>query len=141
MLVIGSYVAKVDLHSFISDLAVYKMAALRLVAAPAVFLLCLIFIRPEEQLLVTSVIQAACPVAANTVLFAVQYKQDSALASKTVAVSTVLSIITIPTFTFWPSRMRVLILIKRKRRFKGAASGPAPFPIQGGFLENRKKSL
>ena len=99
MLVIGSYVAKVDLHSFISDLAVYKMAALRLVAAPAVFLLCLIFIRPEEQLLVTSVIQAACPVAANTVLFAVQYKQDSALASKTVAVSTVLSIITIPTFT------------------------------------------
>lgn len=99
MLVIGSYVAKVDLHSFISDLAVYKMAALRLVAAPAVFLLCLVFIRPEEQLLVTSVIQAACPVAANTVLFAVQYKQDSALASKTVAVSTVLSIITIPIFT------------------------------------------
>ena len=45
MLVIGSYVAKVDLHSFISDLAVYKMAALRLVAAPAVFLLCRVFMR------------------------------------------------------------------------------------------------
>ena len=27
MLIIGSYVAKVDLHSFVSDFAVYKMAA------------------------------------------------------------------------------------------------------------------
>ena len=43
--------------------------------------------------------RAACPAAANTVLFSVQYKRDSALASKTVAVSTVLSIITIPLLT------------------------------------------
>lgn len=99
MMVIGSYVARVDLHSFISDMAVYKMALLRLVAAPAVYLLALLFIQPEPDLLVSSVIQAAAPVAANTVLFAVQYDRDSALASKTVAVSTVLSIITIPIFT------------------------------------------
>ena len=99
MLVIGSYIARVDLHSFISDLAVYKMAALRLVAAPAAYLAVLLLIRPEPDLLVSSVIQAAAPVAANTVLFAVEYHQDSELASKTVAVSTVLSIITIPIFT------------------------------------------
>lgn len=99
MIIIGSYVAKVDIHSFVSDLAVYKAAALRLVLAPGVFLLCLLLIRPEPDLLVTSVIQAACPVAANTVLFAVQYHCDSPLASKTVAVSTVLSVITIPVFT------------------------------------------
>ena len=99
MLIIGSYVAKVDINSFVSDKAVYKMAALRLLAAPGLFLLLLLLIRPEPELLVTSVIQAACPVAANTVLFAVQYKCDSPLASKTVAVSTVLSILTIPLFT------------------------------------------
>ena len=99
MIVIGSYVAKVDLHSFVSDLAVYKVAALRLLAAPLVFLALLLPLRPDPDLLVTSVIQAACPVAANTALFAVQYKQDSALASKTVAVSTVLSILTIPLLT------------------------------------------
>ena len=99
MLIIGSYVAKVDLHAFISDMAVYKMAALRLIVAPGIFLLVMLLIRPEEDLLVSSVIQASAPVAANTVLFAVQYKCDSALASKTVAVSTVLSIITIPIFT------------------------------------------
>ena len=99
MLIIGSYVAKVDINSFVSDKAVYKMAALRLLAAPGLFLLLLLLIRPDPELLVTSVIQAACPVAANTVLFAVQYKCDSPLASKTVAVSTVLSILTIPLFT------------------------------------------
>ena len=99
MLIIGSYVAKVDLQSFVSDFAVYKMAALRLLVAPALFVVCLLFIRPSQELFVTSVIQAACPVAANTVLFAVQYKRDSALASKTVAVSTVLSIISIPLMT------------------------------------------
>lgn len=99
MLVIGSYIARVDLHSFISDMAVYKMAFLRLVAAPALYLLVLMVVRPEPDLLVSSIIQASAPVAANTVLFAVQYHQDSELASKTVAVSTVLSIITIPVFT------------------------------------------
>lgn len=99
MMVIGSYIARVDLHSFVSDMAVYKMALLRLVAAPAVYLLVLLLIRPEPDLLVSSVIQAAAPVAANAVLFAVQYNQDSKLASEAVAVSTVLSIITIPIFT------------------------------------------
>lgn len=99
MMVIGSYVARVDLHSFISDMAVYKMALLRLVVAPGLYLLTLFLIRPEPDLLVSSVIQAAAPVAANAVLFSVQYGQDSGLASKAVAVSTVLSIITIPIFT------------------------------------------
>ncbi len=99
MMIIGSYIAKVDLHSFVSDMAVYKVAALRLLAAPLLFFLCLLVIRPEPNLFVTSVIQAACPVAANTVLFAVQYQCDSQLASKTVAVSTVLSVVTIPILT------------------------------------------
>lgn len=99
MMVIGSYVAKVDLHSFVSDLSVYKMAFLRLIAAPALYFCVLLLIRPEPDLFVSSVIQAAAPVAANTVLFAVEYGGDSQLASKAVAVSTVLSIITIPIFT------------------------------------------
>ncbi len=99
MLVIGSYVARVDLKSFVSDLSVYKMAFLRLVVCPALYLAALMLIRPERDLFISTVIQSAAPVAANTMLFAVEYHQDSQLASKTVAVSTVLSIITIPVFT------------------------------------------
>ena len=99
MLVIGSYIAKADLHSFVSDMSVYKVSFLRLIAAPAVYLALLLLIRPEQDLFVASMIQAATPVAANTVLFAVQYKRDSELASKLVVVSTVLSILTIPVMT------------------------------------------
>lgn len=99
MLVIGSYIAKVDVHSFVSDRNVYKVSFLRLVAAPALYLLVLALARPNEELFVSSMIQAAAPVAANAVLFAVQYKRDSALASKLVAVSTVLSVLTIPLMT------------------------------------------
>lgn len=99
MLVVGSYIAKVDLHSFVSDLSVYKASFLRLLTAPALFLAVLAFIRPSEELFLSNVIQASAPVAANAVLFAVQFKRDSALASKLVAVSTVLSIVTIPIMT------------------------------------------
>lgn len=99
MLVIGSFVARVDLKSFLTDLSVYKMAFLRLVLCPGLYFLALLLIRPEPELFVSSVIQASAPVAANTVLFAVEYHQDSALASKSVAATTVLSIISIPIFT------------------------------------------
>ncbi len=99
MLVIGSYIAKADIHSFMSDMSVYKVSFLRLIAAPGIYLLLLLLVRPSEALFVTSIIQAATPVAANTVLFAVQYKRDSELASRLVAVSTVLSILTIPVLT------------------------------------------
>lgn len=99
MLVIGSYIAKVDLRSFVTDKSVYGMAFMRLVAAPALFLGALLLLRPGPDLFVTCMIQASAPVAANAVLFAVQYNGDSQLASKAVAVSTVLSIVTIPIFT------------------------------------------
>lgn len=99
MLVIGSYIAKADLHSFISDMSVYKVSFLRLIAVPAILLGLLMLVSPEKDLFMATVVQAATPVAANTVLFAVQYKRDSELASKLVAVSTVLSILTIPLLT------------------------------------------
>ncbi len=99
MLVIGSYVARVDARAFLSDRSVYQVCLLRLVVCPAVFLAVLLLLRPEPELFISSVIQASAPVAANTVLFAVEYHRDSELASKTVAVSTVLSILTIPVFT------------------------------------------
>lgn len=99
MLVVGSYIARADLRSFMSDLGVYKVSLLRLIAVPAAMLGVLMLLRPEKDLFLATVVQAATPVAANAVLFAVQYKRDSELASKLVAVSTVLSILTIPVLT------------------------------------------
>ena len=99
MIVVGGYIARVNWKEFISDFAVYKMAFLRLLVAPALYLAVALLIRPNDTLLLSSVIQAATPVAANTVLFAVQFNGDAALASKSIAVTTALSVITIPLFT------------------------------------------
>lgn len=99
MIIVGGYIARVKFREFFSDLAVYKMTALRLIIAPALYLILALVIRPNDTLLVSSLIQAATPVAANAVLFAVQYGGDAELASKNVAVSTVLSVVTIPLFT------------------------------------------
>lgn len=99
MLVIGSYVARLNFKEFISDISVYKMCFFRLIVCPLLYLGLLMLVRPDSDIFISSMIQASAPVAANTMLFAVEYKQDSHLASKTVAVSTVLSIITIPIFT------------------------------------------
>ena len=99
MLVIGSHVARVDLRSSLLDLSVYKLSFLRLLLVPGLYLLTLLLIRPEPDLFLSSVIQASAPVAANCVLFAVEYGGNASLASRTVAVSTVLSILTIPLMT------------------------------------------
>ena len=99
MIVVGGYIAQVKLRAFVSDLAVYKMAVLRPVVAPLLYLALVWLLRPDETLLMSTVIQAATPVAANCVLFAVQFGSDAELASKSVAVSTALSVVTIPLLT------------------------------------------
>ncbi len=99
MIIIGSYVARVSLQAFLADRSVYKVAFFRLILAPAVYLALLLLIRPVPEMLVTFAIQAATPVAANAVLFSVEYGGDSELASETVAFTTLLSIVTIPVFT------------------------------------------
>lgn len=99
MIVVGGYIARVKFKEFFSDLAVYKMAFLRLILAPALYMILVLLVHPNDTLILSTVIQAATPVAANTVLFAVQFGADAELASKNIAVSTVLSVLTIPIFT------------------------------------------
>ncbi len=99
MMLVGGYIAKVKFKEFFSDMAVYKLSFLRLFVGPALYLALVLAVRPNDTLLLSSVIQAATPVAANTVLFAVQFKGDAELASKGVAVTTALSVVTIPLFT------------------------------------------
>ena len=98
MLVIGSYVAKVDLRAALGDRRVYWMCFLRLIAAPALYFGALLLLRPQRDLFLSTLIQASAPVAANCVLFSVEYGGDADLAAQCVAVSTVLSVLSIPAF-------------------------------------------
>lgn len=98
MVVIGCNIARVPLRDFVSDKKIFWLSALRLILVPAVFFAVSILFQPEAVLLTTCVIQASAPVAANTVLFATQFGADDRLAARIVAVTTLLSIVTMPLF-------------------------------------------
>ena len=54
---------------------------------------------PQPVMLVSCMIQAAAPVAGLTVLFAAKFNREKELSAKCVAVSTVLSVVTMPVIT------------------------------------------
>lgn len=109
MVIIGTYVAKVAPRDFFSDLDVYLTAGLRLIVAPLIFvgvLAILTLVVPiDATILVTCVILASAPSAGNTVLFSAMFGGDARTGSKVVAVTTLLSILTMPVFTALAQRI------------------------------------
>lgn len=110
MLVVGANIAKVKFKDFLTDKSVYIASFARLLIAPVLLIALLCIIRPEYDLFMSTSIQAAAPVAANCVLFAVMFGQDSKLASKVVAASTLMSVITIPCLTLFAQFLAGIVL-------------------------------
>lgn len=96
MLVIGGTLATSDLSGLWRDRTLLAAAAVRLLMIPAVILGILLLFKLDYELLAACLIPASAPTAAACALFATRYKQDAALASHLVALSTLLSIITMP---------------------------------------------
>ncbi|HIW14198.1 MAG: AEC family transporter [Acutalibacteraceae bacterium] len=102
MVVIGSYIAKVKMKDFFTDRHVFQVCGLRLLFIPLVYFACMLgcyALWPQPVMLVSCIIQAAAPVAGLTVLFAAKFNKEKELSAKCVAVSTLLSIITMPLMT------------------------------------------
>lgn len=100
MVVIGTRVAGVDLKTIFFEKRVWPGVILRNLAVPAVYILILRLLRIDGNMLYACVIQAACPVAGNTVLFAELCNTDTEFPSKLMTVSTLLSVVTIPLVLF-----------------------------------------
>lgn len=96
MIVVGTYLAKLSLREIFSDRDVYRVTFLRLVVVPVVYLALMWVLKPDPAVLVTGSVLMAAPVAANTVLFAAKFRRDAVLACKLIALSTLLSILTMP---------------------------------------------
>lgn len=96
MLIVGSTLADIDLKSMFSGFAVYFGSAVRLVLLPLFSIITLKFFGLPEMLFIICVVLVAMPAAANTTIFAEMYDGDVQFASRTIAISTVLSIVTIP---------------------------------------------
>lgn len=96
MLIVGALLADTDLRSIFKGFEVYYGAFLRLIIIPLITIAVLKGIGIDRELLKICVVLVAMPAAANTVIFAERYDANSILASRCVALSTILSIITIP---------------------------------------------
>lgn len=98
MLVVGNNIFKVAFKDIFTDKRVYFGSAIRLVLVPAITIPLLCLMPANHDIILTCVLQACAPVAANAVIFSVMFDRDSKLASKLVAASTILSLVTIPFF-------------------------------------------
>ncbi len=96
MLVTGAILAGVSLRVTKSDVSILFVCFLRLLLVPAVTVGLLTLLDMPRELLLICMIPASAPTASNTSLFAVLFGSDTKTASRLVAVSTVLSIITMP---------------------------------------------
>lgn len=96
MLIFGTYLSNTDLKTMFLDKKIYLVALLKLIALPliclGVYRLCGI----SGALLAASTITASVPSANNTFMFATKYNKDAFVASKTVALVSFISIITMP---------------------------------------------
>lgn len=96
MVVMGSYLAKTDFKKALSTISVYSVTLLRLVIIPVIAVFLAKILAVPDVVAKSILITAACPTAAVSTLLAARYDLDAAYSAELVAVSTVLSIVTIP---------------------------------------------
>ncbi len=96
MLIIGSIIASTDLKKLFTEKLTYLPVLFKNIVIPLLTLFALKLIGVSGPLLLSCLIPVACPSAGATVIFAEKFNGDTALASKTMTISTLFSILTIP---------------------------------------------
>lgn len=97
MLVTGYFLLSANIKSGMTDIKMWLASALRLIAVP---LCCVLLFKYafglSGNLLISCIIPACAPTAVNTMMLSAKFGGDTALASRLLSVTTVLSIITMP---------------------------------------------
>lgn len=100
MLVAGATIAQTDILKSFLKVRNYYIAAIKLLVVPLAVLLLLRLFPIDHTILLTVVVASACPAATTGTLFALRYGKNSLYASELFAVSTILSIATLPLLIF-----------------------------------------
>lgn len=98
MMLIGAQLSLIKLGSVFTDRDIMLASLMRLFLIPLIMML-ILHLLPYEMdriLFLSCLIPAAAPTAAAVALFATRHDQDALLATRTIALSTLLSIISIP---------------------------------------------
>ena len=96
MLLIGSTLANIPIKEVFNEVRVYPYTLIKQVIVPIIAFPILNMIIKDPLILGITLIMISMPVANSAVLFATQYDGDVSLAAKTVFMTTLLSIVTIP---------------------------------------------
>lgn len=96
MVVLGSYLAKLDFSKALKNKTMYFVCFLRLILIPLLAMGVAWVLRLNETVAQAVMISTACPTAAVATLFANRFHLDADYSSEIVSVSTLLSIVTIP---------------------------------------------
>lgn len=100
MLVIGDSLAQIQLKDLFTDVRLLIFSAVKLLLMPALLLWGLGLFVTDPMLRGVCLVMTATPVGSMTVMLAQQYDGDYRLTSRGVALTTVLSVATMP-FLFW----------------------------------------
>ena len=98
MICIGVFISKTKLLDIFKEKTLYWVTVIRLLLIPAAVMGILLLFQPDYIPMTSSIIQFCAPSAGLTAIFAARFRHDTTLAAKTVAISTLLSILTMPLF-------------------------------------------
>lgn len=101
MLVAGAVISRVSVKRMLGKRRLYYVAALKLLLIPVLFTLCIRWLPIDETVKITAILNSACPTAAYGTILAVRYQRDEQYAVELFAVTTILSIVTIPVCTLF----------------------------------------
>lgn len=97
MVVLGVFLGQISVKEFVSDRNAYLCSAVRLLVVPVVTLLAFCFVPAEYRSICMALLLAACaPVGSNVAIYAQKLQLDYPYATRTVCLSTILSIVTMP---------------------------------------------
>lgn len=96
MLIVGSMLAEMRIREVLAGSAVYLGTVVRLIIIPLLTFTVLKLVGLNDLILEICVLLAAMPAATLTAMFAERYNGDSALASRLIFTTTVLSMVTLP---------------------------------------------
>lgn len=96
MLIFGTYIANTDLKTMFTDRKIYLVALVKLIVIPLIMIAGFKLLNIPQTLAMAITVSASAPCANNTVILAGKYNLDTGVASKTVALVSFLSIITMP---------------------------------------------
>ncbi len=96
MLIFGTYLANTDLKTMFTEKRIYLVSFLKLIVLPLICIGLYYLCGIRGTLLTACIITASVPSANNTFMFATKYGRDAGAASKTVALVSFISVITMP---------------------------------------------